>query len=344
MPSLHRPAAAASRPPPRRLIEQALSLIGRQLHGAPEEALAARDELARWRQADPAHAAAFETASQYWQATEASALRGDVAMPPSQTERDVQARQSRRRALTVLGLGGLAAALATGGRWAWLQPTAQFALHTAHGQRQGLDLPDGSRIDLAAHSEGLVRYHRDRRVCQLQAGEIRVDVRHDPSRPFIVDTAFGRVQVLGTVFSVSVRDERLRVAVARGRVGVWPRHAAGVAIAMDGAPPTVLEAGQAIEVDHLGMGARTPVRVESVGAWREGWLVFQATPLPEVVARWNDYLAQPLRLADDAALRGMRLTGSFPLRDPAAFIENLPHMLPLRTERQGSAVLIAARG
>lgn len=298
------------------------------------EAAAARDELARWRQADPAHAAAAETARQYWQATEASALRGDVALPP---DRAAHRSQARRRALTLLGVGGLAAALAAGGRWAWLQPTAQFALRTGRGQLQGLDLPDGSHIDLAAHGEGQVRYHRDRRVCRLLAGEARFDVRHDPARPFVVETALGRVQVLGTVFSVSVRDDRLRVAVARGRVAVAAGQAAQ-------AVQAVLEAGEAFEVDRQGRAERSRVRAESVGAWREGWLVFQATPLPEVVARWNDYLAQPLRLADDAALRGLRLTGSFPLRDPAAFVDNLPHMLPLRTERQDGAVLLRARG
>ena len=324
------PATRTRRPPARRLVEHALSLIGRQQHGTPEQAAAARDELVRWRQADPAHAAAAQTAQDYWQATEASALRGDVALPP---DRAAHRSQARRRALTLLGLGGLAAALAGGGRWAWLQPTAQFALRTGHGQRQGLDLPDGSRIDLAAHSAGQVRYHRDRRVCVLQAGEIRLDVRHDPARPFVVETAFGRVEVLGTLFSVSVRDDRLRVAVARGRV----------AVSAGQAPQTVLEAGEALAIGRAGLAERTRVRAESVGAWRDGWLVFQATPLPEVVARWNDYLAQPLRLADDAALHSLRLTGSFPLRDPAAFVDNLPQMLPLRTERTVGAVVLHAR-
>ena len=324
------PATRTRRPPARRLVEHALSLIGRQQHGTPEQAAAARDELVRWRQADPAHAAAAQTPQDYWQATEASALRGDGALPP---DRAAHRSQARRRALTLLGLGGLAAALAGGGRWAWLQPTAQFALRTGHGQRQGLDLPDGSRIDLAAHSAGQVRYHRDRRVCVLQAGEIRLDVRHDPARPFVVETAFGRVEVLGTLFSVSVRDDRLRVAVARGRV----------AVSAGQAPQTVLEAGEALAIGRAGLAERTRVRAESVGAWREGWLVFQATPLPEVVARWNDYLAQPLRLADDAALHSLRLTGSFPLRDPAAFVDNLPQMLPLRTERTVGAVVLHAR-
>ncbi|HVR53707.1 MAG TPA: FecR domain-containing protein, partial [Pseudorhodoferax sp.] len=260
-------ASPAHRPPPRRLVAHALSLIGRQQHGSADESAAARDELARWRQAAPAHAAAFETATRYWQATEAGALRGEVDLP---ARTDLHQSQARRRALTLLGLGGLIGVLAAGGRWAWLQPTAQFALRTGQGQQQGLDLPDGSRIDLAANSAGQLRYHRDRRLCRLLAGEMRFDVRRDPRRPFVVETAFGSVEVLGTVFSVSVRDDRLRVAVARGRVAVRLPASSSA-----GTAQAVLEAGQAVEAGPAGLGLPTPVRAESVGAWREGWLVFQ---------------------------------------------------------------------
>jgi transmembrane sensor len=69
-----------------------------------------------------------------------------------------------------------------------------------------------------------------------------------------------------------------------------------------------------------------------VGAWREGWLVFDHTPLTEVVARWNDYLAQPMVLDDAASLQALRLTGSFKLREPAIFIASLPRSLPVRVQ------------
>jgi transmembrane sensor len=51
-----------------------------------------------------------------------------------------------------------------------------------------------------------------------------------------------------------------------------------------------------------------------------------------------------MELADEPALRGLRLTGSFPLRDPATFLASLPSVLPVRVERTGSgAALIRPR-
>jgi transmembrane sensor len=68
-----------------------------------------------------------------------------------------------------------------------------------------------------------------------------------------------------------------------------------------------------------------------VGAWREGWLVFDRTPLTEVVARWNDYL--PSRWCwTMQLLQALRLTGSFKLREPAIFIASLPRSLPVRVQ------------
>ncbi|GAA5236378.1 FecR family protein [Verticiella sediminum] len=330
-------SAPTPRPPPRRLIEHALSLIGRAQHGEPCEAEAARSELAEWRQANPEHESAFETASRYWSATDASALKGSVPLPLGRPAR------ARRRALTALGVAGLAAAMGAGMRWAWLLPIAEYALATGRGQLLGHDLLDGSRIDLAANTTGQVAYYRHRREVRLLAGEMRFDVRPDAGRPFVVVTDWGHVRVLGTVFSVAVRDQRMRVEVAHGRVAVRAVRWNDARFDAPTGSDMVLEASEAVEVDGAGFGRLTHVRAQSVGAWRDGWLVFNGTPLPQAIARWNDYLPRPLRLADSAALRDMRLTGSFPARDPSAFLQNLPDILPVRVVRESGAIVLYPR-
>lgn len=326
--------------PPRKLVEHALSLIGRQQHGDDIEAISA--ELAAWRTAHPSHEAAYELASHYWQATDANALRDDVPLPRSQSARDLQTRHTRRRVLTVLGVGGLVAALG-GGRWAWLQPLQQIAMRTVHDQQFQRNLPDGSHIAMAANTVAEVTYYRNRREVRLGTGEMRFEVQRDADRPFIVATRWGRVQVLGTVFSVSVREERMSVEVAEGRVAVWASNRDGAGVGAGREPDMVLTAGQAVATDPRGIGARTPVSPDSVGAWREGWLVFNGTPLREAIARWNDYVGRPMRVDNDPMLLGLRLTGTFPLRDPEAFVQNLPRMLPVRVARQDGVVTIQAR-
>lgn len=321
--------------PSQKMVAFALSLIGRQHHGEPDDALAARDEFARWRQADARHECAARTALDYWRATAAEELQGRIDVPDRGA---ASAVRTRRRALRVLGLAGAVVLLGAGGRWAWRLPTDEIALRTERGRLLGRDLPDGSSVSLAANTQGVVRYFRDRREVALAHGEMRFDVQRDASRPFVVSTEWGRVEVRGTVFSVSSREGGMRVAVAQGRVAVF---AAAHGTAGNG--DLVLGAGQAVVIDRDGVHAPSATRPDSVGAWRDGWLVFEGTPLPDAIAQWNDYLPQPIRLQDAAALASQRLSGTFPVRTPEAFLRNLPDMLAVTVERRGDAWVVGPR-
>ncbi|MDO5086148.1 MAG: FecR domain-containing protein [Comamonadaceae bacterium] len=322
--------------PPPHLVEHALLLLARRHGGSPAQAEAA---LAEWHTrcaADPAFAAACRVAEQAWQATDASALRDTLALPPRTGGDTASARAGtgRRRALGALGAAALTAALGHAGHWWWRQPLHQQALATGHGEIRPLTLPDGTRLTLDAHTRVSVRLYRQRRELHLHEGEIHLHAAADPARPLTVHTRHGRVRVLGTIFSVAARHQHMHVAVAEGRVAIW--HAAHAERAT---PDLELRAGQQIRLGgQPGQAAPAPQPIDAadVGAWQggaqSGWLVFHATPLPEVVARWNHYLSPPLHLQDPAALQALRLTGSFPLRDPAAFLASLPRTLPVTVQ------------
>ncbi len=323
----------------RRHIEHALLLIAREHGGAPDTAAQARMSLTAWRQADPAHEQAYQAARQAWLSTEAAALRDAVPLPASREA----ARQSRRRVVTGLGVAGLLLAMGSAARWAWHQPVYEVALATGHGQMRPVVPPDGSRLDLAALTSATITYYRDRREVWLARGEMRFEVRRDVQRPFVVTTERGRVQVLGTVFTVALRDGSMHISVAEGRVAVWAVPS-GSADVPDIGSALEIGAGQTVRIDADGVGQPASIRPDQVGAWREGWLVFDDEPLPDVAARWNAYLPSPIRMASDPALRQLRLTGSYPLRNPEAFLGSLPSALPVRLERDGGpGVLIRMR-
>lgn len=310
--------------PERKRLEHALLLIARQHGGNAQTVQAATEALARWRRQEPANELAALAALAGWSATDAVGLQGEVPLPTSQNER---VRTTRRRALSLLGVAGLAGMAGMLGRWHWQQPLDKLALHTGHGQQLGRDLPDGSRIDLAPATEVLVVLYRQRREVHLSQGEIRLEVTHDAERPLDVVTPRGRVRVLGTVFSVALHGSDLVVRVARGRVAVWRPEASA-----DAPAECVLSAGEAVRLTAETRTQPFSINPQDVGAWREGWLVFDQTPLAEVVARWNDYLARPMQLAGDSRLHALRLTGSFKLREPATFVASLPRSLPVRVE------------
>lgn len=330
--------------PSRRQIAHALSLIGRTHHGDADDAddaAAAARELAGWRAEAPVHDAVAGIAQSYWEQTDA---------PRCATESPCRsaARHSRRQMLTWLGVGGLAIVFGGAARRQWLQPTLTLALRTGKGEVHPHTLPDGSVVTLAPHTDVQITYYRNRREFQLSRGGLHLDVQPDTSRPLSVATLFGNVRVLGTVFTVALRDDGMDVAVARGRVAVWARSPDGE-VHVNRDPDVTLGAGQAVGTTPRGIGSPQVVTSQSVGAWREGWLVFQATPLPQAIAQWNDFLArpaQPIRIADTdvAALRALQLTGTFPVSDPAGFLQGLPAMLPVRVRREnGQAVITALR-
>lgn len=324
---------------PRQLVEHALILIGRIHHGDAAAAQRAELALQTWRESSSEHAEAALTAQRIWNATEPGALRSQIAKPASAAQR----QRLRRRALGLAGVGVGLGLLGVGGRWAWRLPVYEIALRTGRAQRMTQALPDGSSVDLSARTAAQVTFLRARRTVRLTEGEARFSVASDAERPFWVETDWGRVRVVGTVFTVSTREARMRVEVAEGRVAVWGAENGQAA---DPAPSVFLQAGQAADVDSRGVGSPRPVDPGEVGGWRQGWLFFRDTPLPEVVSRWNDYLSHPLRLSPrDVALREMRVTGSYLLKDPQSFLDSLTHMLPVRVmpaDEQG--IEIRARG
>lgn len=289
----------------------------------PQLSQAAEAALLAWRQQSPKNEAAATTAWRIWQLTGQSEARALLPMPPRAGDR----RVSRRRAMGVLGALGFTAAALAGARFYWGQPQEVLALHTPRGRTLTRMLGDGTRLDLDSLTAARVQLFRDRRTVHLLEGEARFGVTHDAERPFIVTSAWGSVQVVGTAFTVSAREGRMRVAVAEGRVLVRAANAPAEAAAL------ALGPGEAVETDATGLRTPWAIDVADVAAWRQGWLVFRNTPLPEVVARWNDYLGQPIRLGTDARLERLRVSGRFALRDLQGFLEALPLMVPVQVSR-----------
>jgi hypothetical protein len=84
-----------------------------------------------------------------------------------------------------------------------------------------LRLSDSSRARLGAHT-GVTFSKADREAVELRldAGALAVETAHVERRSFFVQAGSVRVTVVGTVFRVERHEERVAVAVARGRVRV----------------------------------------------------------------------------------------------------------------------------
>ncbi|MEN2470018.1 FecR domain-containing protein [Burkholderia sp. GS2Y] len=285
--------------------------------GRTDDAFAAA--LARWRAEDPAHDAAWRhieamqgrfgrlTAGLDTQAAHAALL------PP---------RAGRRRAavktLGVLLFAGGATWMADPVRRAAIWPAD---LRTAVGERRTVTLADRTVVVLDTDTALDVRFDGTARRLRLLRGTIMVTSGHDdrmPARPLVVATAQGELQPLGTRFAVRQRDGATRIEVFAGAVRVQPADAA--------AGTRVIAAGEGAEFTRDAIGVSAPLDPYA-SAWTGGMLVASRMRLADLVAELDRYRRGSLRC--DAAVADLRVSGTYPLDDPARVLDTLKATLPI---------------
>ncbi|OHX13618.1 FecR family protein [Chromobacterium sphagni] len=230
--------------------------------------------------------------------------------------------------------------------WQWraAQPQWRMTLATAPGQQLSRTLDDGSRLQLDADSRIELSYFAGRREARLLQGQAMFDVRPDAARPFRVAADKVRVTVLGTRFAVRNLYGEVAVAVAHGKVRVARYEDADAAAgsADDSRQRLLLVDGQQARLRQGLLQPPQAVAPQAVASWRAGRLDFVDQPLADVLREFERYGPAGLALAD-ARLGGLRLSGSFASRDPAAFARILPQVLPVRVRPGPGGRLIDAR-
>ena len=339
--------AATAVVPRERLIERALALIVEDEIAPPSPAAnSARLALDQWRTRSPEHAAAVREARERWNALGGMAddLRAHFDEPvPAPAPRNPS---RRKMLLSVAGLLGAGVVAGRGVQWYWQQPVFQATYRTPNARMLKVTLADaadasaGSRLDLAPQSAVDVTLYRRRRVIDMARGEVRFDVAPDAERPFVVRTREAIIEVVGTAFTVRDRGGPITVGVEHGHVRVQVLRQAGTERSGE---VVDLRAGDMLEVRD---GHADPVRqadTAALSAWRDGWLVFDNTPLGDALAAVNSYRSAPI-VGADARIDAMRLSGRFRTNDSAGLLDALPAILPLvAVARPDGSVHLQAR-
>ncbi|MGE8678289.1 MAG: FecR family protein [Achromobacter marplatensis] len=276
-------------------------------------AAADRARFEQWRLADPRHGAAWDQVN--------AAVKDSFAALGGGEQRQAAGRAlltppARRRMLR----NALGVALAAGGLAALVDRqtplgTLTADLRTGTAERHTYILPDGSELTLNARSAVDLDFSAGVRRVRLKAGAVYARVAPDAERPFIVSTAEGEVQALGTVFSVARGDEACVASVVEHRVEV---RAAG--------QRRVLQAGEGLRFDAQGLGQPETVLADAA-AWQSGMLVVHDEPLGAVVQALRPYRRGLIRITPAAAR--LRVLGAFPLDDTGRALESLRQTLPI---------------
>lgn len=219
-----------------------------------------------------------------------------------------------------------------------LQLQAPITERTGYGQVATITLPDQSVVKLNGNSR--LRYRRGwggtaAREVWLE-GEAFFSVTHTQNhQKFIVHTADNfNVEVLGTSFNVLGREDRTRVVLNSGKIRLHLGQSAQ-------ARQVTMVPGELIEFEKKPEAYRRQ-RVESArfSAWTQNKLVFDATPLSEVVAILRDTYGVQVTVADPALLR-KQLWGSVPGGKASLLLTALETSFGLKVVETDGQVLLS---
>jgi transmembrane sensor len=310
--------------------------------------------VTQWLDANPAERALLERLTEVTAATSAPDVDVEAALERVHARMDQAAtlsiaeRPARRswRPMASIALFAAAAAIGflvvskrTAGSFRDKAATtvASRTYMTSYGQRDSIDLGDGSRVVLGPDSRLTVSggFGTKSRSVELR-GDAYFDVRHDSANPFAVRVGSALIQDVGTTFTVESDDANATVVtVVTGSVRLRTVQSAASA-------GVVLAAGERGSIDDAGRTSmeRSPSPDDDV-AWTRGELVFRDALFSRVAAEVHRWYGVQLHV-DDPSLLSRHVTTTLFTNQSA---DEVLHILELslggvRIERQGDSAVV----
>jgi len=349
-----------------------IKLDGDQVPSAEE-----LDDLREWLERSPVHREELNSLATFWDKMN---VLTELAVPlekPQTQSTSTQAEQGTRIGsgfFAGFGRIGLATAaivlVFTIVFTLWTRPdpftTTNGLYATAVGQQQDTILADGSVVLLNTNSQINVEYGIRYRDVHLLQGEAHFTVAKNAGLPFRVFAGSGRVQAVGTAFSVYLKNNAVDVTVTEGSVAlaslIMPE---GLAIQNEPTTTAVdrpdsnitnsnvynedlgtLKAGQSTTIrsvvdDQISQAGTLDV-IQTVDteemtkrlSWRQGLLTFEGDPLEQVVEEISRYTTVSIEITDPA-VRAIKIGGQFPVGETDAMLDALEVNFGLRVTRLG---------
>jgi len=331
-----------------------------------------REDLAslrEWTERSPVHRDELGRLTNFWGKMN---VLTDLAVPLGRPEQDVQhvffgISAHRRVAGLAVAASVVLLGLALGfntlfGEDPYLQSNGRYV--TAVGEQRSTTLADGSVIQLNTDSKVEVSYGDKFRDLRLLQGEAHFTVAKNAERPFRVYAGNGRVEAVGTAFSVYLKDDTVNVTVTEGRVSVAARDKFASQLIVATAATIVddfvevsgnLMVGQSAVIGaNIDIGSSGSLEIIDLIvrdepslfakelSWRNGMLMFTGDPLEEVVREISRYTSVTIEISDPS-IRSIPIGGRFPLGETEAMLDSLVVNFGLRvTYLDHDRVLLSA--
>lgn len=187
--------------------------------------------------------------------------------------------------------------------------------HSGNTSEETLELFDGTKIWLNEGSQisFLEEAWKGQRLVKLE-GEAFFDVAKNKAQPFIIETASGTVQVLGTSFSVRdyQNEEEMSVVVKTGKVRMQPKVG-------DAHLDLIANEKGVFEKNEKDLHKRKDEQQNDL-AWHTQKLSFLNTPLHQVLRKVGELYKVEIEL-EDSTLRMCSFKNTFEKKSLAIILE-----------------------
>lgn len=189
-----------------------------------------------------------------------------------------------------------------------IDPVVYKQVSVSTGKMKKLVLADGTQLWLNSGSSLKYpeRFSRKNREVYLE-GEAYFEVAHRADNPFIVHTGQLKTKVLGTVFNITAYEGRqaVKVVLLSGKVEVSkekPGEEDSLILLPSQAATYQKNGGSLVKTDEKYTG--------QYSGWKEGKLIFNDTPMTEVLERLSISYNMKFELENEK-LKGCKITGTF---------------------------------
>jgi transmembrane sensor len=277
-----------------------------------------------WLAADAAHADAFAKAQAIWNGPHVTQCAQNLAARPAKVTVLARLRPHWKplatAAVLILGLFSFSN----------LPMRLQADHLTVVGERQRLQLEDGSKVLLNTNSAFSSTINDQQRQARLFQGEAFFEVQPHRDRPLEINAGLVTASVRDTAFAVRYLDGVTQVRVQRGDVDLRATH--------DDARVR-LTAGESIRIGPNGFDRPAKLDAATDLAWVQGRLVFENCPLNQVLAELRRYYPGWI-INNNEQLAAVAVTGNYRLDQPLDVVRSLAHITSAQLKEYPALVIL----
>ncbi|WP_109355846.1 FecR domain-containing protein [Sphingorhabdus sp. EL138] len=190
---------------------------------------------------------------------------------------------------------------------------------TAPGETRVIALGPETRIEMNGDTV-VATDPANPRFARLDRGEAVFFVKHNESKPFVVESGSFTLRDEGTVFNVRNAEKLFSVSVSEGSVRFNPEQ-----------EQQLVKAGQSLTLTDGKNPVLRAIEPEAVAGWREGRLYYDNAPLSAIAADLGRLSGKKISVAD--SISDQRFTGVILVdKESEAMAQKLEQLLGVRAE------------